>query len=141
MQYLCDAGPYTWFRIDTVNEAAMEAQAMSHAVDRYFRQAHEQASRSYVPPPTSAFFEQSIGLKSHIQKTTPLFLTLRDNEGKALVTAMLPPNGQRDPSFRTIIVGHNNSDPYPEYGNAIAALGTHFGLNLDRERCFPYRGG
>jgi hypothetical protein len=37
-----------------------------------------------------------------------------------------------------IIVGPSNADPYPGQGDAIAALGKHFGLTLDRERCFPY---
>jgi hypothetical protein len=69
----------------------------------------------------------------------PLFLTLRDNTGKALVTAMLPPEGKPDKSFRCIIVGKGNSDPYPAFGTAIHALGKHFGLTLDPERCFPYR--
>ena len=54
MQYVCDAGPYTWFRIETATEAALESQMMDHAVERYFRQTHEQATRSYVPPASSA---------------------------------------------------------------------------------------
>jgi hypothetical protein len=141
MQYVCDAGPYTWFRLETPGEAGIESQQMDHAVERYFRQTHEQASRTYVPPASAAGFEQSIGLKGHIQRTMPMFLTLRDNEGQALVTAMLPPQNQKDPSFRPIIVGKANGDPYPQYGEAIKALGTHLGLALDRERCFPYRRG
>jgi hypothetical protein len=52
---------------------------------------------------------------------------------------MLPPAGQDDKSFKPIIVGHENSDPYPEHGEAIAKLGAHFGLVLDPARCFPYR--
>ena len=69
----------------------------------------------------------------------PLFLTLRDSAGTALVTAMLPPDGRDDPTFRPIIVGRGNSDPYPEHGHAIDALAAHFGLSLSRQRCFPYR--
>lgn len=141
MQYVCDAGPYTWFRLETVPEAVAESLAMDHAVERYFRQAHEQASKSYVPPATSAAFEQSIGLKDHVRRSMPLFLTLRDNEGTPLVTAMLPPATSKEPTFRAIIVGKANADPYPLYGEAIKALGTHIGLKLDRERCFPYRKG
>jgi len=37
------------------------------------------------------------------------------------------------------VVGPKNADPYPEHEDAIAALGQHFGLTLDRERCYPYR--
>ncbi len=139
MQYVCDAGLFTWFRLETAAEAGLESQMMEHAVERYFRQAHEQATCNYVPPATSAAFEQSIGLKGHILRTMPLFATLRDNEGKALVTAMLPPTVRKDPTFRIIIVGKANADPYPQYGKAIKALGAHFGLTLDREHCFPYR--
>ena len=86
MQFVCDAPPNTWFRIETLGEAALESQLMNHAVEKFFRQAHDQAAKSYVPPKSRHVFEQSIGLKPHIQKVMPLFLTLRNNEGKALVT-------------------------------------------------------
>ncbi|CAN0490121.1 unnamed protein product, partial [Phaeothamnion confervicola] len=86
-------------------------------------------------------FEQKIGLKGHVQKVMPLFLTLRDNEGNGLATAMLPPAGKESKQFRPIIVGAGNSDPYPKYGDAIATLGRHYGLTLDAARCFPYRRG
>ena len=68
----------------------------------------------------------------------PLFLTLRDAEGTALVTAMLPPEGRDDPGFRIIVVGQGNGDPYREWGPAIEALGAHYGMSLERERCYPY---
>jgi hypothetical protein len=139
MQYVCEAQSKTWFRIETEGEATLEARAMEHAVDKYFRQAYEQATETYVPPRSGHYIEQNIGLKAHIQRVMPLFLTLRDGEGKALVTAMLPPKGQDERSFRPIIVGPANSDPYPEHGEAIAALGEHYGLTLDPVRCYPYR--
>ena len=69
----------------------------------------------------------------------PVFLTLRDGEGKALVTAMLPPTGRKDGSIRPIVVGVGNSDPFPQYSEAIRRLGEHFGLVLDPVRCYPYR--
>jgi hypothetical protein len=141
MQYVCDAPPKTWFRIETEGEAALESQAMGHAVEKYFRQAYEQAVETYVPPKSAHYIEQNIGLKAHIQSVMPRFLTLRDGEGTALVTAMLPPDGQDERTFRPIIVGSGNSDPYPEHGDAIAALAEHLGLTLDRARCFPYRRG
>jgi hypothetical protein len=139
MQYVCDSPPNTWFRLETEAEAAVESRAMDHAVEKHFKHAYEEAARSYVPPKSGRFIEQSIGLKAHIQRAMPMFLTLRDREGKALVTAMLPPAGKDDRALRPIIVGHGNSDPYPDYGEAIRALGAHFGLTLERERCFPYR--
>jgi hypothetical protein len=141
MQYVCEAPPKTWFRIETQGEADLEARAMNHAVEKYFRRAHEEAAKTYKPPRSAPVFEHSIGLKSHIQRTMPMFLTLRDSEGTALVTAMLPPTGVDEKAFTPIIVGVENSDPYPEHGEAIRALGAHFKMKLDPNRCYPYRRG
>jgi hypothetical protein len=141
MQYVCDAASHTWFRIETQAEAALESAAMNHAVEKYFRQAYEQAAKSYVPPRSSAYIEQNIGLKAHVQRVMPRFLTLRDGEGNVLVTAMLPPVGQDERAFKPIIVGPGNNDPYPEHGAAIRTLGAHLGFTLDPARCFPYRRG
>jgi hypothetical protein len=139
MRYVCDApGGMTWFRLETEAEAADESQAMNHAVEKFFRQEKAKAEQSFAPPSRS-FIEQEIGLKAHVQRTMPLFLTLRNDEGKALATAMLPPGGQQDRSFRSIIVGFANGDPYAEHGEAIRALADHFGTDLDRARCYPYR--
>lgn len=139
MQYICDAPPKTWFRLETEAEAAAESKAMDHAVEKHFKQSYQMATRAYVPPATMHSFEQKIGLKSYIQKTMPLFLTLRDNTGAALVTAMLPPGGRDDRSFRPIIVGKSNTDPFQEHAEAIKKLGEHFGMSLDAQRCYPYR--
>lgn len=141
MQYICEAPPKTWFRIETPAEAALESRDMDHAVEKYFRQAYDRAVHTYVPPKSAHYIEQNIGLKAHIQRAMPRFLTLRDGEGKALVTAMLPPEGQDERAFKPIIVGCGNTDPYLEYGDAIAALGQHFNLTLDPARCYPYRRG
>jgi len=139
MRYICDApNGQTWFRIETEAEAASESDLMRHAVEKFFRKEHEKAAQTYRPL-TKVFFEQEIGLKAHIQREMPVFLTLRDDEGTPLVTAMLPPGGQDDRSFRPIIVGMSNADPYVEHADAIRALGQHFGLSLERGRCYPYR--
>ena len=137
MQYVCDAGAKTWFRLEAVGEAERESREMDHAVEKYFRRCHADAEKSYVPPATAARFEQKIGLKDYIQRVMPLFLTLRDRTGTALVTAMLPPGGRDDKAFQPIIVGKSNEDPYREHGDAIAKLGAHFKLTLDPVRCFP----
>lgn len=139
MEYICDApGDRTWFRLVHEGEAFAESEAMGHAVEKHFVRAREQAVGSYRPT-SSVYIEQDIGLKDHIARTMPMFLTLRDMDGKALATAMLPPGGRDDAGFRIIIVGPGNADPYPTQGDAIDALGGHFGLNLDRARCFPYQ--
>jgi hypothetical protein len=52
---------------------------------------------------------------------------------------MLPPGGRDDRTFRPIIVGMANADPYVEHADAIRALGQHFGIALERARCYPYR--
>lgn len=111
---------------------------MSHAVEKYFSQAYHEAAGSFEPPKSAAVFEQNIGLKSHIQRVMPMFLTLRDNEGTALVTAMLPPAGLTEEDMRPIIVGIENSDPYVAFEDAIEILADHFQLDLRRSLCFPY---
>src|SRR3712207_3531938 len=125
MQFVCDAaGRKTWFRIETEAEAARESELMRHAVEKHFRRAREQASQSYKPAP-GPFVEQDIGREAHIRRAMPVFLTLRDAEGNALATAMLPQrsSGRDRPTVDPVVVGHANSDPYPEHGEAIRALG------------------
>jgi hypothetical protein len=138
MKFVCDAPDgKAWFRIESEAEAVRESETMQHAVERYFREEWQKAAESYRPPP-GALFEQEIGLKAHIQRTMPRFLTLRDSEGNGLATAMLPPEDCTG-DFRIIIVGPSNADPYATESEAIRALGEHFGLTLDRARCYPYR--
>ena len=138
MQYVCDApNGRVWFRIETEGEAAQESRLTSHAVEKYFRREGEKAIQSWRPARPDAI-ERDIGLEAHIQREMPLFLTLRDKEGNALTTAMLPPGGKDGGAFQIIIVAAANADPYPQQDAAIAALGAHFGLTLDRDRCFPY---
>jgi len=138
MKFVCDApGGKAWFRLETDSEAAAESMLMHHAVEKYFRQEKERAMQSYHPT-SKVFVEQEIGLKAHLERRMAMFLTLRDAEGVGLATAMLPPGGRDDLSFKMIIVGPNNSDPYPDHGDAIRALGRKFGIALERSRCFPY---
>jgi hypothetical protein len=138
MEYVCDStGGSTWFRIQTEAEATQESERMRHAVEKHFRRAFEAASETFdltgIP-----YIEQDIRRATHIRRTMPVFLTLRDDEGRSLVTAMLPQPGRAHPEMRPVIVGQGNSDPYPAHGEAIAALGTRFGMTLDRTRCYPY---
>ena len=139
MEYVCDApGDRTWFRFVTEAEAAAESEMMRHAVEKHFCRARERATESFRPL-TTVFIELDIGKEAHIRRSMPFFLTLRDENGTALITAMLPPGGKRDTDFGCIIVGPGNSDPYVDHGDAIKALGEHFGLTLDRAHCYPYR--
>lgn len=139
MEYVCDAPEnMTWFRIVTEGEAEAESGELGHAVSKYFRREHERAAETFVPV-SSVFFEQAIGLEAHIKREMPLFLTLRDQDGAGHATAMLPPNGRAERGFSAIIVGPANADPYPKHGPAIRALADHYGLTLDRARCYPYR--
>lgn len=139
MQFVCDGPNGTWFRMETEGEAIQESQLMAHSVEKYFKQEAENAAKCFVPPASMRPFEQKIGLKAHVQKMMPIFVTLRDRDGTGLVTAMLPPAGKDEKSFRPIVVGVKNSDPYPKYAEDIKALGRHYGLALDPVRCFPYR--
>jgi hypothetical protein len=136
MKYVCDAPKKrTWFRIETDAEAETETRLMRHAVEKHFRREMARARENYTPGPG---LERDIGLKAHLARTSPLFLTLRADDGEPLATAMLPPGGKADPEFRIIIVGPENADPYASYADAIAALTKHFTLPLPRERCYPY---
>jgi hypothetical protein len=138
MQYVCDApGGKIWFRIETEGEAAQEAELMGHAVEKHFKRAFEQAVASYVPAQVS-YIEQNIGLAAHVRRTMPMFLTLRDSDGNGLATAMLAPKGSNQPAVRPIVVGPRNTDPYPQHESAINKLAEHFGVSLDRSRCYPY---
>ena len=140
MQFICDAPERkAWFRIETEAEAASESETMRHAVEKYFRRERDAAVRKYKPAPSMSYFERDIGLAAHIQRTMPVFLTLREHDGTPLATAMLPPGGREDGAFRTIVVGAANADPFGSEAGAIAALGAHFGLSLTRERCYPYQ--
>jgi hypothetical protein len=138
MEYVCDA-PHnrTWFRLVTEGEAIAESMEMRHAVEKHYRRERERASEAFHPN-TSVFIEQDINKEDHIRRAMPLFLTLRDEEGTALVTAMLPPRG-RGSGGGCIIVGPGNADPYPEHGDAIKALADHYRVTLDRSSCYPYR--
>lgn len=136
MKFVCDAlKGRTWFRIETDAEAQAETTLMRHAVEKHFLREIDKARTSYVPGPG---LERDIGLKAHLQRTSPIFLTLRADDGAGLATAMLPPGGRETPSFRIIIVGPENADPYADNADAIKLLGRHYGLNLPRERCYPY---
>jgi hypothetical protein len=137
MEYVCDApNDETWFRLVTEAEAVSESEEMRHAVEKHYRRERERAAESFKPL-TSVYIEQDIGKEAYIQRVMPLFLTLRDQDGKGLVTAMLPPGGTSDGP--RIIVGPGNVDPYIDHADAIAALGRHFGMTLDRSTCYPYR--
>lgn len=139
MRYVCEApGGATWFRIETEAEAEAEAALMRHSVDKYFRRFEAAARESYRAPAGGPSFEQSIGLKDHIARTMPVFLTLRSDVGEGLATAMLPPQGRNQVNFKIVIVGPDNSDPYAAYEKQIEALGKHFALALPRDECFPY---
>ena len=111
MEYVCDA-PHnrTWFRLVTEGEAVAESLEMRHAVEKHYRRERERAADAFHPT-TSVFIEQDINKEAHIRRAMPQFLTLRDQDGKALVTAMLPPKGKAGGGC--IIVGPATPIPIP----------------------------
>jgi hypothetical protein len=139
MRFFCNAPRgRTWFALETQVEADAESALMTHAVARHFERAHAAAVMTYAPANPNAI-ERDIGLKAHVRRTMPTFLTLRADDGTALATAMLAPEVAADTPARLIIVGPNNADPYPAHSDAIAALAAHVGYDLPRSVCFPYR--
>ena len=138
MKFLCDApGEKTWFRIETDAEALRESDLMGHSIEKYFAKAREKATQTYIPA-SKVFIEQEIGLEAHLQREMPWFLTLRDAEGAPLASAIVQPRGREDRAFLPIIVGAQNTDPYPAHGDAIRALSKHLGIMLEKARCYPY---
>lgn len=136
MQFVCDAPKgRTWFRIETEAEATAESRLMRHAVEKHFLSAQQRARRSYVP---GQGLERDIGLKAHLARTMPVFMTLRADDGSGLATAMLPPGPGPSGDFTIIIVGPDNADPYPDHADAIEALARHVRIPLPRIRCYPY---
>jgi len=136
MQFVCDAPKgRTWFRIETEAEATAESRLMRHAVEKHFLSAQQRARRSYVP---GQGLERDIGLKAHIARTMPVFMTLRADDGSGLATAMLPPGPRPSSDFTIIIVGPENADPYADHADAIEALARHVRIPLPRARCYPY---
>ena len=94
MQFICEgAQDLTWFRIDSESEAAQESSEMNHAVVKHFCQARAAVEALWKPPAGMRYIEQDIGKKDFVERGMPLFATLRDAEGKALATAMLPTGG------------------------------------------------
>src|SRR5256885_16768290 len=106
MQYVCDApNGRAWFRIETEGEAVHESCLMNHTVEKYFRREREKAVQSWRPERPNAI-ERDIGLKDHVEREMPLFLTLRDREGNALTTAMLPPVARTAPGSGSSSLPH-----------------------------------
>lgn len=138
MLHVCDAPDgKTWFRLENDFEAEQESELMGHAVAKHFAREEKKAEDSFKPA-SSVPFEANIGRDAHVQREMPMFVTLRNQAGEALVTAMVPPGGRPDTAVKAMVVGPKNADPYPEHEAAIRALGDHFGLSLDRQSCFPY---
>jgi hypothetical protein len=139
MQYVCDApGNKTWFRIETESEAALESQAMRHALEHHFVAERERAVAKYRARPALTGIARDIGLEAYALRAMPQFLTLRDSEGTPLASAMLPAEARDAGLFRPTIVGPGYADAYAAHDGAIAALETRFGLSLRRECHNPF---
>ena len=125
MRYVCDApGARTWFRIETEEEACQESALMRHSMAQRFHLEMDKARQSFRPV-SAVFIEGEIGLKAHLLREMPLFLTLRDAEGAPLATAMLP-QAACPPSVRPIILGKGNIDPSMSYADAVFSRARRF---------------
>ena len=131
MEYVCDApGRKTWFRIESENEALVESETMRNSIEIQYESARRDAIRKYLPSPRLQSFERDIGLKAHLQRTMPMFLTLRDREGTPLANATLPPCGEYDGSYTGRVIGPNGTDALVSQADAVGALERHFGLAI-----------
>jgi len=140
MQYVCEApGRKVWFRIESSAEAALESAVMKNAIEFQYENAHRAAIQTYQPSSRLHFVERDIGLKSHIARTMPMFLTLRDGEGKHLVNAVLPPCGREDDTFACRIVGPGGMDALTAEADAVEVLEKHFGLSVHKKHSVSHR--
>lgn len=138
MKYICDVpGGRTWFRLESEAEAERESARMQHGVAVRFHDERARAIRSYRAQ-SAASAGGSLPLERHVRIAMPIFLSLRDREDAALVTAMLAHGSPDHPEAELVIVGKGDTDPYPDHGRAIAALSDRLGIDLDRARCFPF---
>ena len=85
------------------------------------------------------FLEQEIGLKDHVQRGgLPLFLTLRDEDGVGLVTAMVPPEGREERGFRCHPGRPRRPNPRRR-ASPMLRWASRLGVALTPARCYPYR--
>jgi len=137
MQYVCDAPKgKTWFRIETEGEAAHESRLMSHTVENI---SAASGRRQSSPGVRSAQRDRARHRpRGPCTARDAAFPHVARQGGQCTGYSDAATGGKDRGGFRIIIVAASNADPYPEQDAAIAALGAHFGLTLDRHRCFPY---
>jgi hypothetical protein len=134
MQYVCDApGRKTWFRIETDGEALLEAELMRNAIEVQYENARLAAVQTYQPSQRLQSFERNIGLKAHLERSMPIFLTLRDSEGTPLANAMLPPGGRENGLHTTRVVGPNGADAMRFEPEAVKALEKHYNIAIEAD--------
>jgi len=118
-----------------------ESRLMRHTVEKIFLpRAGGRQSNPGVPERPNAIERGHSALEAHVQREMPLFPHVcATGRGNALgySDAATGWQGSRRVSGSSSFAA-SNADPYPEQDAAIAALGAHFGLTLDRHRCFPY---
>ena len=121
MKYICDAPDgKTWFRLETEIDAEQESSLMDHCVVERFRRERARAIQNCRRQSTMSV-GQDVGLERQVRVKMPIFLTLRDRAGAALVTAVLAHGTYEEPGAAFLIVGKGNSDPYPDHSAAIEA--------------------
>ena len=126
------------FGLETEGEATRESENMCHAVERYYRREREKAAQTFRPRSDGLLRAGDWSQGPHPARNAAIpDVARRERRGSRHRHAA--PRGREDRSFRTIIVGRDNGDPYLQYGDAIRALGRHFGTSLERARCYPYR--
>jgi len=135
MQYVCDApGRKAWFRIETEGEAARESEEMRHSLDYFFRHERDAARKRYSPAGNVSFIERDIGLSSHLKRTMPIFLTLRESDGTAVASAILPQDPESE-SIAARVIGPGDCDAFRAQREALVALEQHLGKPL-RRQCY-----
>ena len=115
------------------------SETMRHAVEKYFRKEQDKATQSFRPI-SKVYFEQEIGLKAHIQREMPLFLTLRDDgRHAARYRDAAARAGATTAAFARSSSGPAMPIPIRSRAMRFARSAQHYGMTLERARCYPYR--
>ncbi len=111
MQYVCESSKgRIWFRIETDAGGRSRDAADAPCRGNHFRRERKRARNPTRPAPG---LERDIMLKAHLARTTPLFLTLRADDGSGLATAMLRPGQARGLISRSSLSAPKPPTPIP----------------------------
>lgn len=123
----------TWHLLETQQECDQEGVVMHHHISMAFRMESLKVRAEYRESIIPEFQTQDAEERYEFRHRS-LFFSLRNAEGKSLVSGMLPRGtAVGDPVF----VAYSNYDPYVEHEVAIVELGKLYGFDLSCGQAYP----